>query len=799
MIRLRKIEISGFRGALDSLPVDLGSQYQSIAIFGENATGKSSFTDAIEWFYTDRIEHLWKENCKESALRNTLLPEKAPSHVSLNFSEHTLDCRKTLSHTLTSSFSNRSKDFNDYLAEIQKGQERLALRNIDLLTFVMSTKTEKRQYLAKIIGYEALDGFREVIRRTQTNLETTPDYVAAKRNLPEYQKDIFKIVGSMISNQAELFKAAQHLTEETGVSLSIQDDESYIAAINEIRTRIGEKEKAAKQLILTQAKQSCDLLAKKARETNDSYNRFSDVYGDLIKSEEELRQIKLEGFLSLGKKAIEDGLAPLDMCPLCLQPKPWDLLKTDLEVRIAKLHESKQRYEAASTQKGVTLAFFIEAARAGQDLVTSATKAGIREDFLQTIRQYNACIGGLEREIREKFDAYQPISANLEANTALVYSAVRTESDRLKRELEALKLSQEEQKLLDVVRNMENLRTTFLRFLGASQTTQKFEEQIKTLSALRTKFNAVHATTLQRVLDVMSHDISWYYLAMHPHEHVDDIKLTVLEEGVEFEYGFHGKRVYPPLKYLSESHLNSLGIAAFLASTKLFNKSNGFFVLDDVVTSFDANHRIRLLRLVKSEFSEWQIVLLTHEPFWFEMIKKEMGPEGWLISELEILPGARIQIKGSARSLKEQIVHKKEAGTLTPNELRTCLERILKEISLALEVKMAFRYNDENERRMPGEMLSELRSTLKKKSPAILANPVFSSLQTCNLVATTGSHDSGPVLSSGDLEVSYEDTFKLDGLFCCGDCGGYVSIGKYVDHESKIYCNCGKKELTWKD
>jgi hypothetical protein len=35
------------------------------------------------------------------------------------------------------------------------------------------------------------------------------------------------------------------------------------------------------------------------------------------------------------------------------------------------------------------------------------------------------------------------------------------------------------------------------------------------------------------------------------------------EEGIEFEYEFHGKRRSPPMKYLSESHLNSLGICLF--------------------------------------------------------------------------------------------------------------------------------------------------------------------------------------------------------------------------------------------
>ena len=170
-------------------------------------------------------------------------------------------------------------------------------------------------------------------------------------------------------------------------------------------------------------------------------------------------------------------------------------------------------------------------------------------------------------------------------------------------------MSKQEQTLLDLLRNLGLLRTAFFNYAGASITTRKFDAQIKTISAIRSKFSSIHGATLQAALDRMSDDISGYYLAMHPHENVGDIKLKVLEEGVEFEYDFHGKRVYPSIKYLTESHLNSLGIAVFLASAKLFNKINGFVVLDDVVTSFDSNHRVRLLRLLGVEFANWQVVL----------------------------------------------------------------------------------------------------------------------------------------------------------------------------------------------
>jgi len=181
------------------------------------------------------------------------------------------------------------------------------------------------------------------------------------------------------------------------------------------------------------------------------------------------------------------------------------------------------------------------------------------------------------------------------------------------------------------------------------------------------------------------------------------------------------------------------------------------------------------------------------------MIKKEMASIGWLLSELEVVPESGIRLKTSSKDLKEQISSKKRDGTLTANELRTAMERILKDIGFGLEVKMAFRFNDQNERRMPGELLSELRSTLKKKSPGTLSQPAFSKFETCSLIATAGSHDSGPVLSSGDIATSCEDVLDFDDQFCRRECGTYVSLERFVSHENRIYCKCGKKMIEWKE
>jgi hypothetical protein len=799
MTRLRSIRITGFRGILETLTVDLGQSGQSVAVFGENAVGKSSIADAIEWFYTDRVAHLWKENCKQTALRNTLLPDSEVSEVDLQFTDSRLNCKKTFSSAYQSEYSNSSKEFQAHLQRIGNGQERIILRNIDLWNFILSTKTEKRQQLAQLIGYERLDSFREVIGRVRGRLEGIPDYVAAKRNIPEYQKEMFKIAGSVFADAGELYKTADKMAKEVGIATPILDEESYNAVVSEIRKRIEGKEKAAAKLILAQCKESCDQLRPRALEATALYESFSKAYQDLIRSEEDLRQLKLENFLASGERAIRERLVPADTCPLCLQPKSWASLREELEVRIGKLKESKKKYDATAIHRGRALAAVSEVLGIAREVYKSAVKAEIDQAFLERTKQYGQSLVDLERQIKENFEKYTAISSNLNAQTGPMIDAVQHVSDELKTKLEALELSKEEQRFFDTTRNLENLRLSFSKYRGAVETNRKFDLQIRTLSMIEERFAAIHGSALQKVLDAMSTDISRFYLIMHPNEQVDHVKLRILEEGVEFEYGFHGETVFPPLKYLSESHLNSLGIAAFLASSKLFNRASEFFVLDDIVTSFDSNHRIRLVQLLQEEFSSRQILLLTHEPFWFDMIKKQLGPKGWLLRELDADSDSRLRIKESTILLKQEITRKKNEGSLTANDLRICLERILKDISLALEVKVAFRYNDENERRMSGELLSALRSNLKKKSPDILNEAVFARLEVCSLVATTGSHDSGPVLSSGDIETVYGDVLALDALFCCGECGKYASVVRFVHHEKKIFCVCGKKHLDWKE
>jgi len=136
MISLRHIEIAGFRGIKEPLSIPLNAN-QSLLIYGDNGSGKSSIADAVEWFFYDKVEHLSREEIGRKgleALRNKFLPDDDDATVAFNFSEATLNATKVLSiknSKLAASISKTDEAFSCYISDSQK--ENLLLRYRDLV------------------------------------------------------------------------------------------------------------------------------------------------------------------------------------------------------------------------------------------------------------------------------------------------------------------------------------------------------------------------------------------------------------------------------------------------------------------------------------------------------------------------------------------------------------------------------------------------------------------------------------------------------------------------------------------
>lgn len=798
MTKLRHIKAEAFRGARFELPIDFGKDHKSVAIYGENAAGKSTVTDALEWFIHDRVEHLWREDCKQEALRHVLAAEGDDCRVTVRFGGKDQEGSKSLSAELKTVTTFADDDTRELVNNLK--DDRIILRHADIVKFLDESKGKKREAIARIIGYEEITDFRSAIQQTRNALQKESAYTSAKQHSEHLQSDMVRLIGQIVPNRAAFLTTAKDLVAPFALKTGISDDNTFATAVEELRGlgNSAEKIKAAERL--AQLSRSCDDLKTDIDHLVKGAATFHDSYNTLINERESVNKLRLSDFLSKGRTVIVEGAYADDACPFCLSPYSLTKLQAEIETRLSSMAELQAKLEATKALKDALIETVrvvgTKAKSLGETykdiegfapLIESATVA------TQFLRDYYKNLGAA-------FNAFEPFETPKDFDRAI--EGMRQHSEMAcKQAHEAAKklnLTELEKRVAEALNKVQALATYVTDYENAQRIIDAYEAQILTLSTIFDRFVEVQNTALQAVLDTISDDVGQFYRRLHPKESVDNVRLAMIgEEGVEFEYSFHGKPSQPPRKYLSESHLNSLGVVLFLANARIFNKHSRFIVLDDIVTSFDTHHRRRLLRLLRDEFANWQIIILTHENIWFDLIKKEMAQSGWLFREVRSDENNGILFDDSPATLKAIIERKRGKEDVT-NDLRKLLEAVLKDICYALEVKVAFRFNDVNEKRMPDELLSSLRSALKDKSPDLAKNGVFSDLAGSTLIANLDSHDNPEKVTGGDIDVLLEDIEKLASLFFCASCNRPIQADITVPGSKEISCKCGKSKIAWK-
>jgi energy-coupling factor transporter ATP-binding protein EcfA2 len=357
--------------------------------------------------------------------------------------------------------------------------------------------------------------------------------------------------------------------------------------------------------------------------------------------------------------------------------------------------------------------------------------------------------------------------------------------------------------------NILAAKDAFLKIKRFEADRVKFELQKNSLEAIYNEFVKRQKEGLQNFIDTFSGTINEFYQFMNPGELFDEIKIVTIGEddelnGITIQYKYNGEWVSPPQKYFSESHLNCFGISFFLASVVAFNKENKFLILDDIISSFDTSHRKRFADLLFEKFANYQIVLLTHEEEWFQYVKQIAKKKGWIINDIKWTEEKGTHLDELPNDLKELIRTNIANGNIDflGNPIRKYLEHILKGICLNLDVKMSFRFNDINEKRMPDEMLNELKSRINKSSTELKAKiPVIDRLANSSLLGNLLSHDNPFNPKMGDLKAFWDDILEFEKIFYCQDTACKrpdVAMKNYDTVAKKIRCGCDKTKYDWK-
>jgi energy-coupling factor transporter ATP-binding protein EcfA2 len=742
-----------FRGVPGEMTVDFGSG-QSVAVYGENGTGKSTIADALEWYFTGQIELLSHEG-RQHAVRHLGGDGDGATSVEV----------------VTSGALGGAVTFPDERkpeAIGSTGRETFLLRGRTLADFINKTKTEKWKAVADILGLDAIEGLREDLQRVRNELRR--EAKAAHEELEACRRALGSATGELTEETvlANLREICGLLGVEPPVSLDQVADPLWIATV------AGGKAGGAGPAPSSLAGEIERLPAVEID------RRAIDAWNDLVSSDG-ARALPRASLVQEASRLL--GRHPLDgRCPLCGQAVDERKLARRIEDVLRELQGAQQELEARREAVARPAAGLTAAHDRRQSLVTRGRALGIELPPVPPLpaTSFSDALAGLA-----------PIDPGPLAGFASAIQEWDQTALRLGREGADAPASTRESQLVMLATLCQHIRTW-------RQADTKAARAARARGLAEAVFDAYQSRQkddLAKLLAQISRRVAEIYTALHPGEELGAVSIEPwTAKGVELAIEFYGSRQRPPHGVLSESHLNSLAIALFLAMAETFNERLGFLVLDDVINSFDLEHRAQLADLLADQFGDWQLVVLTHDHQFFEHLTRRAP--SWKRLELtswSYRDGPRtVQYEG--RGLLGAARERLSGGDVqgAAAKARRALEEQLQEACQALEAPLAFRRGQANERREIGELLRGLRRALKEHAKGMLdrLDPLLKDLE-ADVQATLNVevHASRGRSGSAEVEAALARIEELDRGWSCPACGTRIW---HKGGPAAGRCRCGK-------
>jgi energy-coupling factor transporter ATP-binding protein EcfA2 len=751
--RITKITMQAFRGVRDAFEINLQNG-QSLLMYGDNGTGKSSLADAIEWYFTGEIEMLAKEG-REHAVRHLGATKDQGTLVAIETSGE-------LGGAITPKSLNQA-------AIDAVARETFLLRGRTIADFVDKSKGEKWTALQQLLGLGSIDELRADLQKARTELKRGKDDSATKLKQAEAALKARSVDPKKDAILAKLGK----LAEACGFDAQDSIDEYLRLDVQSLVAAPSSAASTRRTLVATLAQ---EMLATDLKPSLGAFEDWNSVLEDADSID--ATHVDVLGAAQRWAKAHPDSKT----CPVCDKKIAADALGEKIEKTLADLQEHAGRFSGA--EKGA------------RDLAD--TLAGL---FQERTRWRNK-----GRELKLELPAVPAdgsiaVKAAIAARKSVDEASVKEWLGTLAKWDDAGKKILLEQKLDEEGPSSKNQAFELMQLLvAAKQWSDALAEATKDGDAydradsLFEAFQTEQRKYVQTVLEQISTEVGRLFGRLHPAGKIGSVSVeTWADKGIELAIDFYGQRQRPPHGVLSESYMNSVAIVLFLAMARTFNEKLETLVLDDVVNSFDVTHRGRLGELLLEEFQDWQLVVLTHDRYFFEQIRRKV--KGWQAYQVlgwsyDRGPALREQKAATDVDAALELLDEGHVGDAARRGRRG-LEHLLKELCEGLEVPLPYRRGNDNEFREIGTLLMGLRRLLKddSKGKQFLAaiDPTLRSLEAdAQSVLNAEAHASdsaGP--SSMEVRSTLEKVRDFDALWSCPKCSSRVW------KEQGVRCRCG--------
>lgn len=730
-MRLRSLRLEGFRGSLPAFKLQLDGR--SLCLLGENGHGKTTIVDALELWGTGDLEAFHRAGAGLDAA------------IHLDAREAQVACAVDGYPVLVRRLSGRASTPLVPQGPIEAGQlpEPLpALRHRTMADFMTKSAGDKLKALLEIVGLSALTDFRATTVTVANSLQRRADEEA--RTLEAEQRTLAnELDGESLVAAAERLRREARLREPIISEAGLR---SYVLAPDTATSRdlpslVADLERALEHLALEPA------------------HRWNGIVSEV----ETARAAAVVALIRAGERVLIDWDA--DTCPLCLQGQAREGLSESLRQRAADLAGRTEALRASGQALERFKSSVATVGRALAEMIRNAPRGGwpgpVRlEDAKADFGRAWASVNVAERD----------------GTTVFVPDPEVLLKSRLTFRMAADANSDEAQPLR-ALSNLTRLQQQSLRIERAARTAARSHRIAAEMGVFRDLVNETVRCVIEDVLAEIGEKAAEFYGVLVASPVYSGVRLKYGKAGsaggVEFELVYDNRHpVSPPRRVMSESELNALGLSLFLAQLHV-HKDQPWrtLVLDDVVNSFDSGRRGALAGLLSTDFSDWQVLLFTHDPV-FAAHNRRVLTKGWIHNEIVgwSPTGGMTVDDGNPLAQLRRRVAAGEAASQLGGLARRALENELAKPVEKLKLKLPYQRDP---RYTAADLLGALKAAAKRGTLQLdVLDRIAGASYFVNFTAHERSYQGA--IASGEMAMLIEHLGELNRAFRCGVCEKHV-------------------------
>lgn len=800
MLKIKSIQIENFRGIRKPVVISFeknGGNQSSALIYGENGTGKSSIVDAWEWFNTGKIEYLNKEGVLLSDY-----PHKSSNgndcYLTVEFAHPTIQNAKVQYNRLKISTPSLS---GNYIGFKQLCVYPNYLRYSDLQKFVYLTKKEKYDYIARFFGLERFTKNQADIQGSITRLNNLLQQHSSNRTQLDFK--LKEITSVSIINESEIVSHLNKIAVKYSIPQIVEFKECYkikdaldqIVKSNPIAIALAEwltfQKRLANIYPIQQLKNDCLELEK--------------LFKELKKSEENIKNILLSDLYTKSIEVIKQR-EDKSVCPVCDQGYSGDLLNhiTEKHKTISVLNEIKNTYD----KKILVLSSIIQSIYNKTALVRAEPSVLVKSylnDFFQKLNNIAENINSISVIIKT------PLSqlVNLEISTEPCISDVDAISNSqveilasVSKKIAELHADEKTKNLAADFTSLVSVINYYTDYLKSDGKINYLSGICSNLETLITQLTNYIQNEIQTTFNAIQTDVSDCFNLLegsNPYLKNPEIKLVAgKDKAIELEIEFVTEKIRPAFKFMSESQVNSFGLSIFLSAVKHFNSEFKFIILDDIVNSFDAYKRPKIPQLLASKFSDFQILMLTHDRVFFDTVQQAF--QSWnryRFLNWDFLNGPKLKLAKNYTEAIQELLDDDD-----PIKAGAALGRYFEWVfgTLSESTRTAVLYKSTGDYTL-ADFYSPLVANFKKKlkAPNKLhkLNKAFDDLDQVTLFRNYCTHwkDESTPFSTAEIRGIFVKWMEIEEMLYCKTCKTFVDI-KEANGIVSVKCTCASLNIS---